>query len=307
MADTATARYGARQQSQGSNANTWGDDKLNEALRLLDMGSKGYQAYAMTGVAATDTFSWTNYVATNVGQCAVLKLTGSLSSAATLTVPSIQWVWNVVWNTCGQTVTMKTSAGVGVAIPNGRQVAVFCDGSDCYFAGANYIGLDIVETNSRDLMDMSAVATAIANANIPASAGTLLNSITDTTAGYLSSKITVTGSGAASVTASTLNPGANEERSFAISVGSLGLTDGGLVTASFSPAVGSKYRVPTGGTITLPAATGSNGVISLAIFGAGTSTLSGVVSAGGSILASLTVAGDQTIIITDADSTRGWV
>lgn len=41
MTDTATSRYGARQQSQGSNTNTWGDDKLNEALWLFDRGSKG--------------------------------------------------------------------------------------------------------------------------------------------------------------------------------------------------------------------------------------------------------------------------
>ena len=68
MTDSATSRYKARQQSQGSNTNTWGDDKLNEVLRLLDRGSKGYQALAMTG---DTTLTWTNYVATNVGECVV--------------------------------------------------------------------------------------------------------------------------------------------------------------------------------------------------------------------------------------------
>ena len=83
MTDTATARYGARQQSQGSNTNTWGDDKLNEVLRLFDRGSKGYQSLVLSG---DTTLTWSNYVATNTGQCAVLVLTGSLSAAASLTV-----------------------------------------------------------------------------------------------------------------------------------------------------------------------------------------------------------------------------
>src|SRR5688500_2712051 len=108
MTDSATARYGARQQSQGSNTNTWGDDKLNEVLRLFDRGSKGYQALAMTG---STTLTWTNYGATNDGQCAILKLTGSLSSGVNLVVPSVEWVWDLVWNATGQTVTIKTSAG----------------------------------------------------------------------------------------------------------------------------------------------------------------------------------------------------
>ena len=207
MTDSATSRYGARQQSQGSNTNTWGDDKLNEVLRLFDRGSKGYQAYAMTGSV---TLSWSNYVSTNDGQCAILKLTGSLSSAANLVVPSVEWSWDLVWNTTGQTITIKTSAGTGVAIPNGRQVGVFCDGADCYFATPNYIGLDITEANARDLMDKSAVETAIATASLPATAGTLLNSALDTTAGYHSGKHTISATGDLTAAFTTANPGADE-------------------------------------------------------------------------------------------------
>jgi hypothetical protein len=207
MTDTATNRYKARQQSQGSNTNTWGDDKLNEVLRLLDRGSKGYESIAMTG---DTTLSWSNYVATNSGQVAILKLTGSLSSAASLTVPSAEWNWDLIWNTTGQTVTVKTSAGTGVAIPNGRQVQVFCDGTDCYFATSNYLGLGITETNNLDLMDKLAVETAIATASLPATAGTVLVSATDTTAGYLGAKVAVAGD----IALTTQNPGANESALF---------------------------------------------------------------------------------------------
>jgi hypothetical protein len=129
MTDTATSRFGARQQSQGSNTNTWGDDKLNEVLRLFDRGSKGVQSLAMTG---DTTLSWTSYVATNDGQCAILSLTGSLSAAANLIVPSVEWQWDLIKNSTGQTITVKTSAGSGAAIPNGKYISVYCDGSDCY-------------------------------------------------------------------------------------------------------------------------------------------------------------------------------
>lgn len=203
MTDTATSRYGARQQSQGSNTNTWGDDKLNEVLRLLDRGSKGYEAIAMTG---STTLSWSNYVATNSGQVSVLKLTGSLSSAANLVVPSVEWVWPIIWNTTGQTITVKTSAGTGVQIPTGRKASVFCDATDCYFASPNIID-SITLTNSRDLVDKNNLETALANSSGVATAGTLLVSATDTTAGYLGQKIAVAGDLALTVQ----NGGADED------------------------------------------------------------------------------------------------
>jgi len=302
MTDSATSRFKARQQSQGSNTNTWGDDKLNEVLRLFDRGAKGYQSLALTG---DTTLSWTNFVATNDGQCAILKLTGSLSSATNLVVPSAEWVWDLVWNTTGQTITMKTSAGTGVAIPNGRKVKVFCDASDCYFAGPNYLGDDITETNNRDLMDKAAVETAIATASLPATAGTVLVSATDTTAGYVGTKVSVAGSGSVAVTPSITNPGANEVRLYTVSVGDGGLTDGGLQSASFTAVAGYAYVAPVGGAVLLPAATGSRRKIELGIYGAGTTLLSGVIN--GITTTTFAIDGDQTLTLTDADATRGWV
>lgn len=257
MTDTATSRFGARQQSQGSNVNSWGDDKLNEVLRLFDRGAKGVQSLAMTG---STTLSWTNYVATNDGQCSVLLLTGSLSSAANLVVPSVEWQWDLIKNSTGQTVTVKTSAGTGVAIPNGRQASVFCDASDCYFGVPNYIGTDITEANSRDLMDKGAVETAIATASLPATSGTILNSVADDTAGYLNQKVTVSISTATttqlgsllSVQLSTENAGSNEKLKTTFSAPYIGgFIDGGLQSTGFTPVVGYAYDVDcTSATVT---------------------------------------------------------
>lgn len=91
------------------------------------------------------------------------------------------------------------------------------------------------------------------------------------------------------------------------SLGVLGLVNYGLQDASFAAKKNGTFLVPTGGTISLPEPTGSGAFIALSMFGTGFSTLSGTVSAGGAILSTLPVDGDQTLIICDADAVRGWV
>lgn len=92
-----------------------------------------------------------------------------------------------------------------------------------------------------------------------------------------------------------------------VSAGDLGLTNFGLQGSSFAAALNGSYIFPTGGTVTLPSPTGSGAFISLSVYGTGITTLSGVVSAGGTIFSSFPVSGDQTLIICDSNSTRGWV
>lgn len=92
-----------------------------------------------------------------------------------------------------------------------------------------------------------------------------------------------------------------------VGAGNLGLTNYGLQAASFEAKKNGSFLVPTGGTVTLPMPTGSGAFIALSVFGTGVTTLSGVISSGGAILSSFIVTPDQTLIICDADSTRGWV
>lgn len=218
MADTPSSILLLRLQSVGSNTNLWGG-YLNAALQTLERASKGYQALAVTGDA---TIAWTNYTATNDGAVAFLKLTGSISSAATLTLPSFQH-FVAVWNAAGQAVTIKCSGGTGVAIANGDRALLYCDGVDYYNAAPTVFvsgltvagGLGIAGkvtgmtagTANTDGVNVQQMATAIA-ASVPAgTAGTFLNSIADTTRGFLTDKLAVSGS----LTLTTLNPGANEQ------------------------------------------------------------------------------------------------
>lgn len=265
MTDSATSRYGARQQSQGSNTNSWGDDKLNEVLRLFDRGSKGVATIAMTG---DQTLTWTNYGATNIGQCAVMLLTGSLSAAAALTVPSVEWVWNLIKNSTGQTITVKTAAGSGVAIANGKWMKVYCDGVDCYngtgtvLPGAATVNGALIVAGiisgvtagvaSTDATNLAQVQTAIATASLPASAGTVLNTLNDTTGGYLASKLTIAFStatttqlsGLTSVQLLTVHGGGVEQTEILVGQGYVGgFLNGGSKTGDWTPTQGTAYDV----------------------------------------------------------------
>lgn len=86
-----------------------------------------------------------------------------------------------------------------------------------------------------------------------------------------------------------------------------GIIDKGLQSASFTagatPGALNFYTVPTGGTITLPTASGSRKQIMIAVYGLGITTLSGLVNG----LASYPIIGNQTFIVTDADTVQGWV
>lgn len=227
MTDSATSRYGARKQSLGSNVNTWGDTKLNDVIDLIDRGSKGYQSVTMTG---DTTLTWTNYATTNQGQVQTLKLAGSLSSAASLTIPSREWAFTVI-NSTGATVTVKTAAGSGVDIPTGYQASLYCDGTDVSNASPT-LGPTFTPGTSNAYTNKNYVDTAIATAGLPATAGTILNSGSDTTAGYLAQKVTVQASGALTLQVTTINGGANEQLQFSGAVGALGLSDGGTISTT---------------------------------------------------------------------------
>lgn len=251
MADTPSSILLLRLQSVGSNTNLWGG-YLNTAMQTLERAAKGYQALAVTGDA---TISWTNYSASNDGAVATLKLTGSLSSAATLTMPGYQHSV-LVWNATGAAVTLKCSGGTGISVANGSKALLYCDATDYYQATPNQIGAALTGvtagTNNTDAVNVAQLAAAIA-ASVPAgTAGTLLNSVTDTTRGFLRAKMTTQVgsltttqvSGLQSLSLSTLNGGGDEQLAIVGSNGYVGgFLDGGYKSTSFTPTQGTAYEV----------------------------------------------------------------
>lgn len=312
MADTPSSILLLRLQSTGSNTNLWGG-YINTALSTLEQASKGWQSLAVTGNA---TISWTNYATGNMGQCAFLKLTGALSSAAILTFPTYQNSI-LVWNNTGALVTIMCSGGTGVAIPNGRKTLIACDGStDYYSATASWNSDTITASNANDLMTFSAVSSAIAVLVGLTVNGLVLNSVGDTTAGYLSSKITTSlsgltttqVSGLVSVQISTVHAGGNEQILFQIGQGYVGgFLNGGYQNAQFTPVVGNGYDVDcTAGVVTVSLSgmtTPQLGQeIKLNKYGAFNMFLLGTVNSG----TNFTVSQNGSAIYRYSGSTWGW-
>jgi hypothetical protein len=207
MADQPSSILLLRLMSTGSQLNLWGG-YLNTALQTLEQADKGYQALSVTGDA---TISWTNYSTGNTGQCAFLKLTGTLAASATLTFPTYQ-NFVLVWNAAGQTVTVKCSGGTGVSIPNGRKTLLFCDGTDYYSAVSTWTGDSTTLTNNGDLVSYSQVVALIA-AISTAQSGLVLNSPSATASNYMNTLLDLSNTGLLVAAWSIQNGGTAIEKS----------------------------------------------------------------------------------------------
>tara|TARA_B100000579_G_scaffold372156_1_gene335142 strand:- start:3737 stop:4558 length:822 start_codon:yes stop_codon:yes gene_type:complete len=208
----------------GEQNNLWGG-YTNTSLQTIGRAAKGYQSIALTG---DKTITHTNYSASNEGVVAFIKFTGTLSSAASVTFPSTETVFDI-WNAAGQAVTVKTSSGSGVAIPNGTRIRLACDGSDFVNTSSSNIpsattiaGQVTVSgqvkglssgTDSTDALTKAQIEAAIAAASVSGS-NLVLNSATDTTPSYLNTKLLV-GTGLSKTTNSA---GANETLTLASTV-----------------------------------------------------------------------------------------
>ena len=207
MTDVPSSILLTREQSTGANVNTWGQ-YLITTQRTTERASKGYQALAVTGSA---TISWANYSAANDGAVAFLKLTGSLSSAATLTFPGFQNLLSV-WNAAGAAITIKCSGGTGVTIPNGRKALLFCDGGDYYSAAPTWSGDSWTLTHNGDFVNYQQMASAISALLSGSVSGLVLNSAADPGANYLSNKLDLSVAGLLVAAMATESGGTTSEK-----------------------------------------------------------------------------------------------
>ena len=117
----------------GENSGTWGDitnTNLGTALEqaVIGLGNPDYTSDANL------TISITNSNAAQAARALVLNVTstfGSLTQTRELVVPTIQKQYIVQNNTTGgQSITVKTSAGTGITVPNGRKAHLYVNGTN---------------------------------------------------------------------------------------------------------------------------------------------------------------------------------
>ncbi len=94
----------------------------NSALDILDDAIAGMLSKSVAGssnVTLTDAES----------QHMIMDLTGILTGSINVIVPTRPKMWLVINSTTGAyTLTVKTSAGTGIAVDQGEQVFLYCDG-----------------------------------------------------------------------------------------------------------------------------------------------------------------------------------
>jgi hypothetical protein len=110
---------------------TWGDVVNQNITEMVEQ--------AVAGLATINTWAANSHTLTTAdgttseSRCAMLVIdddgAGNPSAAATVICPAATKPY-IVQNICGQTVTVKTSAGTGVAIPNNQSALVFCNGTN---------------------------------------------------------------------------------------------------------------------------------------------------------------------------------
>jgi len=132
MASTYSTNLKIELQATGENSGTWGtitNTNLGTALEQAIVGY-GNPSYASD---ANLTLTYTDSNAAQTARALVLNVTSAVSLTATreLVVPTIQKQYIVQNNTTGsQSITVKTSAGTGITVPNARKAHLYVDGTN---------------------------------------------------------------------------------------------------------------------------------------------------------------------------------
>lgn len=132
MASTYSSRLRIELIGTGEQSGIWGDTTNTNLGTLIDEAIAGVASITMTDANYTLTVA---DGATDQSRKAVLVLTGTLSAGRDVICPSSQKVYIVKNSTTGGfATTVKTSGGTGYAVPNGKTVLLYCDGTDVYLA-----------------------------------------------------------------------------------------------------------------------------------------------------------------------------
>jgi hypothetical protein len=132
MPSTYSSNLKLELMATGENSGTWGNitnTNLGTAVEqaIIGLGNVDYVSDANL------TISITNSNAAQAARALVLNVTSSLSLTNTreLVVPTIEKQYIVQNNTTGgQSITVKTSAGTGITVPNGRKAHLYVNGTN---------------------------------------------------------------------------------------------------------------------------------------------------------------------------------
>ena len=138
MANTYSSTLRLILQTTGENAGTWGTYTNTNIGTLLEQAITGIGAIAVSG-SSNYTLTTANG-ASDESRNAVLNITGTLTAAINVVCPTSAKTYIVKNGTTGgYAITLKTSGGTGISVPNGSTMLLYCDGTNVV-EGVTYIG-----------------------------------------------------------------------------------------------------------------------------------------------------------------------
>lgn len=132
MASTYSTNLKIELMGTGDQSGTWGNTTNTNLGTALEQAIVGYGNPNFT-TDADLTISLTDSNASQTARAFALNVTSgvSLTTTRNLIVPTIQKPYLIYNNTSGsQSIIVKTSAGSGVTVANGRRVSVYVDGTN---------------------------------------------------------------------------------------------------------------------------------------------------------------------------------
>jgi hypothetical protein len=116
----------------GTGDTNWGNLTNNNFKWAIEQSITGYATAAFPSDAD---YNWaagyTNSNSSQAQRCLVINVTGSITATRNLIVPTIEKQYIIQNNTTGsQSIVVKTSAGTGITVPNGRKAHLYADGTN---------------------------------------------------------------------------------------------------------------------------------------------------------------------------------
>lgn len=155
MASTFTTLLRLEQMVAGEKSNTWGA-VTTDNLEKLEQAISGRQSLTMASSDITlTTESGGDGGASDQAGVMILDCTGTISANIDIIAPNVSKMYivnNGVTQSAAETVSIKTSGGSAIEIPNGESNIVWCDGSNVFTAlTAVSSGTIALATNSLQL------------------------------------------------------------------------------------------------------------------------------------------------------------
>lgn len=132
MASTYSSNLKIELIGTGDQSGTWGSTTNSNFSNVFEQAIVG-RGTANFPADANLTLTYTDTVSSQVARNLYLNVTSSVSLTTTreLIVPTINKTYVVENNTSGnQAITVKTAAGTGITVPNGRRIPLYVDGTN---------------------------------------------------------------------------------------------------------------------------------------------------------------------------------